>query len=89
MRRAYILLGLFCLATLSAHAQDKVELFGGLNYMRFDTGPSTTNTFGGWELAGQYRVRSWLGGVADFGGEYGSVGTASSVHTFLFGPQVS
>lgn len=81
MRRAYLLLGLLCLASLSAHAQDKVELFGGVSYMRFDH----ASNFGGWEFAGQYKVRSWLGGVADFSGEYGS----PSIHTFLFGPQVS
>jgi hypothetical protein len=87
LRKLSLLAGVFLVAVLSAQAQkieDKVELFGGYSYMRFDSSPSTN--LNGWELSGQYKVANWLGGVADFGGTYGS---GASVHTFLFGPQVS
>jgi hypothetical protein len=88
LRRFSFLLGLFLLVACTAHAQDKVQLFGGYSYMHFDNSPSVS--LNGWELSGQYKFNDWLGGVADFSGHYGSqFGISQSVHTFLFGPQVS
>ena len=88
VRKLPFLLGLIFLVSLSAHAQDKVEVFGGYSYERFRISPDTN--LNGWELSGQYKFNDWLGGVADFDGHYGSIaGISSSVHTFLFGPQVS
>jgi hypothetical protein len=91
LRKLSLLLGLFFLISLSAHAQglsDKVELFGGYSYLRFDSSPQVN--LNGWEISGQYKITNWIGGVADFSGDYGSpFGVSSSVHTFLFGPQVS
>ena len=87
LRRLLFLLGSCLLVVLPAHAQgitDKVELSGGYSFTRFNPSPGTN--MNGWELSGQYKVAKWLGGVADFGGTYGS---GASVHTFLFGPQVS
>ena len=51
-------------AALSARAQDEnqVEVFGGYSYLHFHNNPSTN--LNGWEIAGQYRFRDWLGGVA-------------------------
>jgi hypothetical protein len=90
LRKPSLLAGLVFLVSLSAHAQglgDKVELFGGYSYFRTS---SPSYNLNGWELAGQYKVTDWLGGVADFDGHYGSPnGFSSSVNTFLFGPQVS
>ena len=91
VRRLSLLLGLLLLVSLLANAQglgDKVELFGGYSYLRVN-GPPSAN-LNGWEFAGQYKVTDWLGGVADFDGHYGSpAGFSSSLHTFLFGPQIS
>src|SRR2546429_6487142 len=91
LRKMLLVFGLCGFAALGARAQDenKVEVFGGYSYLHFHTNPSTN--LNGWELAGQYRFRDWLGGVADFDGHYGSFsgGTGASTHTFLFGPQVS
>jgi len=88
LRRFSFLLGLLFLATSAAHAQDKVQLFGGYSYMHFDSSPSVS--LNGWGLSGQYKFTDWLGGVADFDGHYGSqFGVSESVHSFLFGPQVS
>ncbi|MGH9724375.1 MAG: outer membrane beta-barrel protein [Candidatus Acidiferrales bacterium] len=90
-RKLFLVLGLFLLVSISARAQgltDKVEVFGGYTFENFGSSPSAN--LNGWELAGQYKVTDWLGGVADFDGHYGSIaGTGTSVHTFLFGPQVS
>ena len=78
-------LGLLLLVSPSTPAQDKVELFGGYSYMRFQSG-----NLNGWEIAGQYKFADWLGGVADFDGHYGSPhGIGTSTYTYLFGPQVS
>jgi hypothetical protein len=89
--RLSLLLGLIYFGSLSTRAQlpeNKVEAFGGYSYMRLRTSPASN--FNGWELAGQYKFTRWLGGVADLDGHYGKIaGVSSSVHTFLFGPQVS
>jgi hypothetical protein len=89
--RLTLLLGLIFFGSLSTQAQlsaDRVELFGGYSYLRLRTSPASN--FNGWELAGQYKLTSWLGGVADLDGHYGKIaGASSSVYTFLFGPQVS
>jgi hypothetical protein len=87
-RRFFLLLGLVLLASIPAKAQalglgDKVEVFGGFSYMRVDASPSFNAA--GWEFSGEYKPASWIGGVADFSGDYGS---NTSLHTFLFGPQV-
>jgi hypothetical protein len=87
VRKLSLLLGLFFLVSISAYAQgleNKVELFGGYSFLRFDNSPSFNQN--GWELSGQYKFKDWLGAVADFSGDYGS-----STHTYyyLFGPQVS
>ena len=87
-QRLLPVLGLVLLASLSAQAQDKVELFGGYSYMRLQNSPSAN--LNGWEIAGQYKFKDWLGGVADFDGHYGSSnGVGTSTYTYLFGPQIS
>lgn len=91
-RRLLPLLGLLLLASLSAQAQDKVELFGGYSYMRLHNSPTANlnGNLNGWEIAGQYKFTDWLGGVADFDGHYGSPkGIGTSTYTYLFGPQIS
>ena len=88
LRKMSVVFGLCILASLSAQAQDKVELFGGYSYLRFHTSPSAN--LNGWESSGQYKFTDWLGGVADIDGHYGSIrGISTSTYTYLFGPQVS
>jgi len=90
LRKLSLLAGLVFLVSLSAHAQglgDKVELFGGYSYFRTNSPSFNLN---GWELAGQYKITDWLGGVGDFDGHYGSPnGVSSTLNTYMFGPQVS
>ncbi|MGH9683172.1 MAG: outer membrane beta-barrel protein [Candidatus Acidiferrales bacterium] len=91
VRKLSLLLALVFVASISVHAQgiaDKVEAFGGYSFERFRGSPS--GNLNGWELSGQYKLTDWLGGVADFDGHSGSPnGLHESVHTYLFGPQVS
>jgi hypothetical protein len=89
--------------TTSCKAQDKVEVSGGYSYLRASTevgqfppaGPPPFNTtqhanLNGWEFSGQYKFLPFLGAVADFNGNYGTLnGSGVREHTFLFGPQVS
>jgi hypothetical protein len=87
-RKLAFLLGALLIASISAVAQEKVEVFGGYSYMRFNSSPGAN--LNGWEISGQYKFTDWLGGVADLDGHYGSPGgIGSSVYTYLFGPQVS
>src|SRR5258708_11053953 len=88
LRKLLPVLGLLLLASLSAKAQDKIEVFGGYSYMYLHNSPPAH--LNGWELAGQYKFTDWLGGVADFDGHYGSAnGIGTSTHTYLFRPQIS
>jgi len=84
LRKIVLTSGLLVLASLPARAQDKAELFGGFSYLRFNSTPGINQN--GWEIAGQYKFRDWLGGVGDFAGNYGS---SASTYTYLFGPQIS
>ncbi|MFZ0522415.1 MAG: hypothetical protein WAN14_04190 [Candidatus Acidiferrales bacterium] len=92
IRRFVILLSLAVLVSLGAgtraNAQgvgDRVEIYGGYSYFHLDNAPGTSN-LNGWILSGQYKFSSWLGATGEFSGDYGG---SQSVHTFLFGPQVS
>jgi Outer membrane protein beta-barrel domain len=92
LRKLSFILALCLLASVSAHAQSfrvsSFDVWGGYSYLRFRGTPA--GNFNGFSLGAQYKFRSWLGAVADFGADYGSpTGVGSSVHTFLVGPQVS
>lgn len=44
----------------------------------------------GWEFSARYKLLPFVGAVADFNGNYGTLdGGKTRVHTFVFGPQVS
>jgi hypothetical protein len=83
-RRLSFLLGLIFLVSLTAQAQDKVELFGGYSYERFRSSPS--RNLSGWEISGQNKFAGFLGGLADVDAHYGSQVRSTS---FMIGPQVS
>ncbi len=91
LRKVCLLAAMALMMTLSARAQgigDKIEVFGGYGYMHFKSAPASN--LNGFDAAGEWKFRDWLGVVADVGGEYGSVNTVNSqLYTFLFGPQVS
>jgi len=86
-----VLFVLMCGALVPARAQDpgdKIELSAGYAYMHFKSSPAVN--LNGFTVSGQYKLRDWLGGVGEVGGEYGNVGGVSSrVYTYLFGPQIS
>lgn len=91
LKRIFLLAATIFALSVTTTAQgitDKVEIFGGYSFMRADTSPSFNTN--GWELSGQYKLRSWLGGVVDIDGHYGTFeGVHSHLNDYLFGPQVS
>jgi hypothetical protein len=88
VRKLPILLGLVFLISLSARAQDRVELFGGYTFERYGGTPG--RNLHGWEIEGQYKLFPFVGIAADVDGHYGlpSQPDARTLH-FMVGPQIS
>ncbi len=81
---------LFCCCG-SAVAQDlqKVELFGGYSYQRFEG-----INLHGWNAAVMANIKSWFAIGADFTGTYNNfqrlgVDVGANIHSAMFGPQFS
>ena len=96
MRKTLYLLGLVCLFSLSAAAQDtsRVDLFGGYSYVH--TGPgialSSFNANGGVGSVA-FNLNSWGSLVAEVGGIHVSkingVDVDANAETFMAGPKIS
>jgi len=91
------LLAILSLFGATAHAQDtpKVDIFAGYSYLRLNpstAGVSSFNLNGG-SASIAYNAKSWLSGVADFGGySNGNIlntGIHGTLSTYLVGPRVS
>ena len=91
LRKACLLAVMALSLSFSAHAQgitDKIEGFGGYSFEHVGTKP-TFNT-NGWEVSAQYKVKSWIGAVADIDGHYGTFeGVSTDTHNYLVGAQAS
>ena len=88
VRRLSMFLGLMFLISLSARAQDRLELFGGYSYQRYGGTPG--RNLNGWELAANYKLTNFVGITADLDAHYGlaSAAGARTLH-FMVGPQIS
>lgn len=88
VRRLSILMGLIFLISLSARAQDRVEIFGGYSFERYGGAPG--RNLNGWEIEGKYKLAPWVGIAADLDGHYAlpSRPDARTTH-FMVGPQIS
>lgn len=97
---------LFALGALpAAHAQSKIQLFGGFSYVRSDIRSAETATLCvgctpvfvtqhpnlyGWEFSGAYKLVPFVSAKLEFGEQYGKVnGGNVRLKTYLFGPQLS
>jgi len=92
MKRLVLLCGAMLLFAGIASAQDKVEVFGGYSYVRFNPGQGASGVnFNGGSGSIAYNFVPWLGVVADVGGYHWSRsgGTDANVVSYLFGPKVS
>ncbi|HVA94975.1 MAG TPA: hypothetical protein VNI36_08745, partial [Candidatus Dormibacteraeota bacterium] len=85
VRKLLILMGLMLVVSLSARAQDGVEIFGGYSYEHLGSSPG--HNLNGWEVAGQYKFLNWIGAVADLDAHYGSPNDRTV--DFMVGPQIS
>lgn len=96
MRRYLYVLGLACLFSVSAAAQDnsRVDLFGGYSYVHTSPGIalSSFNANGGVGSVA-FNLNSWGSVVAEVGGIHVSKINGTDVdanaETFLFGPKIS
>jgi outer membrane protein with beta-barrel domain len=86
------------------------NIYAGYSYLRADLSSSSLNSFSntnlnGWNASGELKLLPWIGGVADFGANYGDstftppcgaiipcpapVQATMRVNTYLFGPRAS
>lgn len=103
--KAMGLLAIGLLLSIPSFAQEvnypKAEIFGGFSIASvslpsaFDTTTDTLttarNSFWGWQGSANYNLTHHLGIVADFGGQYKTVGGIVPLNSyqFLFGPRVA
>jgi len=92
------LLAVLVFSAVSAYAQENVpkfDVFAGYSYVQANPGVSGFDSFHlhGGNANVAYNWRSWLSGVADFGGYTNgnilSSGRSGTFSTYLFGPRVS
>jgi hypothetical protein len=85
-RRLAILLALVFLISISARAQDRIQLFGGYSFERYGATPK--RHLSGWELSGYYKLAPWVGITADLDAHYGLPSSldARTLH-LMAGPQ--
>ena len=81
MKKLLLILGLTCLFSARATAQDfpGLEVFGGYQYTHLQTSINAS----GWNASATGNLNHWLGGTADFSGAYKS---GLHFHTYMFGP---
>lgn len=86
----------------AAHAQAKIQLYGGFSYVRGDIvsiepvpgPPPPTMTqhpnLTGWEFSGAYKLVPFVSAKLEFGEQYGKLnGGSVRLKTYLIGPQLS
>jgi len=82
-------------ATQAQETPDKLDIFAGYSYVRANPGPNSGDSFSldGGSASATYHIRSWVSGVADFGGyTNGNIlgrGVDGTLSTYLFGPRFS
>ena len=116
MRRLTVFgfVSLFLSTAASAQTDSKGNISFGYSYVRGTFSSSSksplvptisSSNLNGWFTSAEYKPIPWLGGVLDFGGNYGTervtpfceviivcqgpLAANANVHTFLFGPRTS
>ena len=103
--RKFLIFGALVAAmAVCSFAQDvpKAEIFGGYSYFSadiretvpFQTNPKDRISLNGWNAALTGYMNRFFGITADFGGNYGSPEISgstldTSIHTYMFGPQIA
>jgi hypothetical protein len=94
MKKFFVIAFAFGLLSLPLIAQDKVEVFGGYQYLHIGTntsaGINSGQGFNGWNAAAAYNFNKNLGVEGDFSGTYAKVsGVSFHIYTYTGGPVVS
>jgi len=87
---AVILVGLFSLPLM---AQDKVDVFGGYQYLHIGggntNGPTTGQSFNGFDANARFNFAKYAGIEGDFSGSYATVqGVSLKNYTYAGGPVI-
>jgi hypothetical protein len=86
LHRLAILAALVLLFSISARAQDRIQLYGGFSFEK--TGATPERNLSGWELAGSYKVAPWVSIKVDLDAHYGLPSTLDNrTLDLLAGPQ--
>ncbi len=101
MKKVIAFIVVMLLATAAFGQESKAEVFGGYSFTNEGLSPSLKSVgldrvnAHGWDASFAYMVKKGFGIKADFGGAYSNLSASGvnigdlSVHTFLFGPQVT
>jgi hypothetical protein len=89
-----IVVGLFSLPLV---AQDKLEVFGGYQYLHNgdltvdgDTQSGSSQGYNGWDVSARFNFLKFVGAEGDFSGSYATVdGVSTHIYTYSGGPVVS
>lgn len=92
--KKYLLLIFAAVLSVPLLAQDKVEVFGGYQYLHIGNNTSSGLTtsgqgFNGWNAAGQFNFNKNLGVEGDFSGAYATIsGISTHIYTYSGGPVI-
>ena len=97
MKKSFVLIFLVSLLSLASTAQDKLEVFGGYQYLHTGnitvdgaSDPGSSQGFNGWDAAATGYFNRFLGVTGDFGGAYATVdGVSGHIYTYSGGPVVA
>jgi Outer membrane protein beta-barrel domain len=97
MKKSFVLIFLVGLMSLASTAQDKLEVFGGYQYLHTgnisvdgQSDPSSSQGFNGWDGSATGYFNRFLGVTGDFGGAYATVdGVSGHIYTYTGGPVVA
>jgi hypothetical protein len=97
MRKCFCFGVLVLLSSLSLAAQDKLEVFGGYQYLHNgnitvngQSQPGSSQGYNGWDASARYKLSKFLGVEGDFSGSYATVDNVSThIYTYAGGPVIS
>ena len=97
MQKLVVLIVFLGLLALPLMAQEKVEVFGGYQYLHTgsitldgETLPNSSQGFNGWDASLTGNFNKYLGVTGDFGGAYATIdGVSTHVYTYTGGPVLS
>jgi hypothetical protein len=90
MQKFFVLVVLLGILALPLMAQDKVEVFGGYQYLHLSSDLSPVATANGWDAAVTGKFNKHIGVTGEFGGAYQTIkGVGIHIYTYTGGPVFS